>query len=472
MRRFCLSLAGILIAAGSALFSFSLAEEIQFRIPAYHDTPVNLYADQSAQRISLNFTNIRVRELLQIIAQFTKLNFIINDKVGGEMSVHLNQIPWTQALDVILKSQDLGQRRVGEIVYIAPVSTLVNQQVSELEAKQKMRDLVGLEDRIVHLKYAKADEIQKILVTNNFTLLSSRGATNVDARTNSIWISDTPEHLKTVIRMIDQLDKPVKQIMIEARIVTVRRQFEQQLGSRFGLTSASKLSGSLTGANELAIAGGHPLSVPVADRLNFDAPASGDIFGSTGSPGRIGLAIARLGSNFIDLELSALEQQNDLNIISSPRLITSSQQTAYIKAGQELPFANATSSGATSTSFQEAALKLDVTPQITPDNRVILKLKISNNRPGTKITSAQGESFTIDTEEEESTVLLNDHQTVVLGGVYQRTSSNIIRRIPFLWKIPVIGNLFKHKTDTTDNNELLIFLTPHIIQKPEDISTT
>lgn len=282
--------------------------------PQLGNTPIQNFAMQGpADPISLNFTNIKVRELLQIIAQFTQLNFVIDDGVSGEMSIHLHQVPWTQALDVILKSQDLGQRRVGNIVYIAPVNDLIKQQIAEMEANQRMQDLVPLEDRVVHLNYADAESIQKILDTKNYSLLSARGSTNVDKRTNSVWIRDTPAHVHTIVRLIRQLDFPVKQVMIEARIVNVSQKFERQLGAQFGLSSPSHLSGTLAGANQLAQGVNVADVTPLSDRLNFAIPASGTLFGSTNQAGSIGLALAKLGSTYIDMELSALEEQNDLN---------------------------------------------------------------------------------------------------------------------------------------------------------------
>ncbi len=464
----------------ACFYSVSFADEyesISIAPPPLSDTPIDRLANNdlsatSSQKISLNFSNIKIRELLQIMAQFTNLNFVISDNVKGEMSIHLHQVPWDQALNVILKSQNLGERSVGQVVYVAPIPELLNQRLTELEGAQRMRDLVATQDRVVSLNYANAEEIQKILVTNTSSLLSARGAVNIDKRTNSVWIRDTPDHVKTMVRLIHQLDHPVQQVLIEARLVTIRRRYEEQLGARFGLTDPNHLTGTLEGANTLA-AGAGPLSVPLAQRLNFDARSSGQIFGATTPPGSIGLAVAKVGGSFIDMELSALEEQNNLDIISAPKLITSNQQPAYIETGEQIPYQESTSSGATAVSFKDALLKLEVTPQITPDNRVILKLKVTDNRPGLPINGQGGSvNFSIDTEEESSVVLLNNHQTVVLGGVYRLTKDNIVRRIPFLGKLPVIGMFFSEKDKRNDKNELLIFLTPHIIHKPSDISAS
>lgn len=435
--------------------------------------PIDRLANNiTSQKISLNFTNIKIRELLQIMSQFTNLNFVLSDNVKGEMSIHLHQVPWNEALNVILKSQNLGERRVGPVIYVAPIPELLNQRLTELQADQKMRDLVPLEDRVISLNYANAEDIQKILVSPNSSLLSARGATNIDKRTNSIWIRDTPDHVNTVTQMIRQLDHPVKQVLIEARVVSIRRRFEEQIGARFGLTKPNHVTGTLEGANTLA-SGGGPLSVPLAQRLNFDSPALGDIFGAAGTPGSIGMAVANLGGTFVDLELSALEEQNSLDVVSAPKLITANEQPAYIQTGEQIPYQAATSSGATDVQFKDALLKLEVTPQITPDGRVILKLKVTDNRPGSPINGANGSvNYSIDTQEESSVVLLNNHQTVVLGGVYRKTKTNIVRRIPFLGSLPLIGALFSNKVEGSDQKELLIFLTPSIIHKPADISAT
>lgn len=475
------------VLANSTLSVSSNGMTPNIRTPQFGANLKNRYTGhQKAPPISLNFTNIKVRELLQIIAQFTKLNFVINDTVKGEMSIHLHQVPWTQALDVILKSQNLGERQAGNIIYIAPMDELMKQQISELEAKQRMRDLAPLEDKVIRLNYADAEDIQNTLVSKNSSLLSSRGSTSIDKRTNSIWIHDTASHIRTVEALVEQLDRPVKQVMIEARIVSIDRKFERQLGARFGLSKPSQLSGTLQGANAMQVAGGSVVAVPYASRLNFNLPATGAIFGSNAVPGSIGLALAKLGSTYVDMELSALEQQNELDIISSPRLITSNQQKAYIETGKQIPYQSASSSGATAVSFANALLKLEVTPQITPDNRVILNLVVTNDSAGTPVpltvpggqgqgtqaSGGGGSAIPINTEEVGSRVLLNNNQTVVLGGVYQRQKSDVIQRIPFLGNLPLIGHLFKNTDRSHKDAELLIFLTPHIIQKPADASSS
>lgn len=435
-------------------------------LPLYSKAPVqkNSYPNPN-KRITLNFTNIKTRKLLQIIAQFTGLNFVISDKVTSRMSIHLEHIPWQEALTVILKSQGLGKRRVGHSMIIAPLGVIAKLDMQELQIKQQQQASVTLRNRIVRLKYAKAEDIHKLL-TQGGPLLSKRGQISVDERTNSIWIRDTPEQLNTVVRLIKKLDYPVKQVLIEARIVRINRPYERQLGARFGISSPRHLSGTLEGATQLA-QGIQPANVvPIAERLNFDVPVA-SLFGPAGT---IGLAVARIGgSTVLDLELSALEHEGHVQLISSPRLITSSQHPAYIQTGEEIPYEESTSSGATSIAFKNAVLSLKVTPQITPDNRIILDLTVTNDQPGTTVPTGTGKAIAIRTEEEQSRVLVNDHQTVVLGGVYTQDKRKIITRIPFLGRIPLLGRLFTHEEIQDNKSELLIFLTPHIIHKPSEL---
>jgi len=435
--------------------------------------PGDKLLDAAAKKISLNFTSIPARELLQVIAQFTHLNFVISDDVSGKMSIHLKDVPWDEALDVILTSQSLGQRRVGQITYIAPLKQLDQQEISQLQAKQKKDALSPLQNHILNLHYAAAEDIAKLLTspTGSGSLVSARGSVGVDKRTNSILIRDTSKNIRLISTSVKRLDFPTKQVMIEARVVTIERPYEQQLGARFGVSNSSRLSGTLEGANEIAL-GAKPVHVPIKDRLNFNVPAT-SIFGA--QPASIGLAVARLGKTFVDMELSALQYTGHVELISSPQLVTANQHPAYIQVGEEIPYQVASSSGATAVEYKDAVLKLAVTPLITPGNRVILHVKISNNRRGKDFLINGGEGASsiavpIDTEEEESDILVNDHQTVVLGGVYRHENQKIVSRVPFLGEIPVLGHLFKHTSIKNNKNELLIFLTPHIVNKPSDLA--
>lgn len=452
-------------------------------------TNLNKYLEQNPPaKITLNFTDIKTRELLQVFAQFTDKNFIVSDSVKGSMSIHLKNIPWPQALQVILKSQGLAKTEVSGAVLIAPASEIAAerirqiqeaQQLSELktnisikrlEAKQKIENLQPLYNRVVKLKYAKAEDIVKLLTANG-KLLSARGSIGFDTRTNAIWVRDINKQLKTIVRLVKELDFPGKQVEIKARIVSIQRPFERELGIRWGFTSVpNNFSGTLAGANQAITAGTALTSVPIANRLNFNLPAN-NLVNGTIPPASFGLALAQLGNTRIDLELSALEQEGKIHLVSAPRLVTSNLEPAYIQTGEEIPYQQATSSGATSIEFKDAVLKLEITPFITPDHRVLLNIKVSNNRQGSQVPLQGGGSFvTIATEEEQSRVLVNDGQTVVIGGVYTQDKRKVVTRVPFLGTIPVLGYLFKQTSIRNNRTELLIFLTPRIIKKPSELS--
>lgn len=441
----------------------------------------------TTKKISLNFTNIATNQLLQLFAQFTNLNFIVSNKVQGNMSIHLKNIPWSQALNAILKSQGLAQRRIGNTIMIAPAADIEEAELNEirkatalaelqvqgriksLESRNKILNLQPLGNKVVGLRYAKAEDIVKML-SKDASLLTARGAIGFDNRSNSVWIRDTPAHIRTVTRLIHRLDYPEKQVAIYARIVSIRRPFERQLGIKWGVSSrTTHLSGTLAGANQALTT---PLAnvTPFTERLNFNIPA-GTLQDSAALPATMGIALGRLVGDFdVDLELSALEEEGKIQLISKPKLVTSNLQPAYIETGQEIPYQEATSSGATSISFKNAALKLEVTPRITADKRVLLELKVSNNRAGTPIATGLATAIPIDTEEEKSTILLDDKQTIVLGGVYKQDKRKIVTRIPFLGRLPLIGYLFKHTLIRDTRDELLIFLTPTIINKPADLN--
>ncbi len=440
------------------------------------------------QLITLNFSSIPTRELLQLFAQFTHLNFIISENIKGTMSIHLKNIPWPEALEAIITSQGLAKRHISQAIIIAPASEIEAQLAKEIESKQKiaslrmktqikamenknkLANLQPLNNKVIRLSYAKAADIVKLL-TETGNLLSSRGAIGVDDRANAVWVRDTPKHLSTVFRLVKQLDFPVKQVMIKASIVSIERPFERSLGIRWGISNPTqKLSGTLEGANAALT---EPLtSVPIPQRLNFNLPANNLENGNIGPPATAGLALGRIGDTFVDLELSALERVGKIQIISSPKLVTSNMKAAYIKVGTEIPYQEATSSGATSLVYRDAVLGLTVTPRITPNHKVILQIKISNDRPGSAPinTALGGQAFPIDTEEEESEVLVDNKQTIVLGGIYKKTKSHVSNRIPFLSQIPLIGRLFQQNDTNLSTEELLIFLTPHIIDKPSDLN--
>jgi type IV pilus assembly protein PilQ len=435
--------------------------------------------------ISLNFTNIKTQELLQVISQFVGINFVVSDSVKGSMSIHLRKVPWEDAMQVILKSQGLSMKRMDNVIYVAPLVELTKYELQSLQAKEDIQKAQPLNNMVIHLRYADAESVFKTISTSSQgSLLSERGKISFDKRTNSLWISDTSRKLVAVREMISRLDRPVKQVMIEARIVQINQNYESEIGVRFGLTNPSganyNISGTLNGANQLAQGTTPPnvsnvnnpllnLTNPQGPRLNFDMPSVPQFGG--GRAGSIAVALARWGQSFVDLELSALEQEGKAQLVSAPRLVTSDMAPAYIQTGEQIPYQQATSSGATAVEFVQATLSLKVTPQLTPDCRVIMRLTVTNNQALPALPLAGGGSaIPIATQEEQSVVLVNDKQTIVLGGVYTQNKNNVVTRIPFLGSIPIVGVLFRHTVRQNDRSELLIFLTPHIIYSPKQLS--
>ena len=411
--------------------------------------------------ISLNFQNIPVRAVLQLLADFTGINMVVSDKVTESITLRLNNTPWDQALDIILRTNSLDKRVTGNIMMIAPSSDLLKQEKADLKSQIEVSDLSPLRSELLQLKYAKAADIAILLKDKNTSLLSKRGALSVDARTNTIWIQDTGAQIDDIRELITKLDVPVKQVLIEARIVEVTKDFTRDLGIAWGVTKATinsgVLSGTLRGANEIA-KGIRPADVvPLADRLNVDLRAAPAV----GTAASVGLALATLGDGILlDLELSAMETEGRGEVIASPRLITMNQQSAIIESGEEIPYQEATSSGATAVSFKKAVLSLKVTPQITPDGKIMMDLQINQDRPS-------GQTFnnvpSILTKEIQTTVFVDNGQTIVLGGIYKQDRNNAVRRVPFLGQLPVVGILFRRTQITNANEELLIFITPRII---------
>lgn len=412
----------------------------------------------TGKRISLNFQNIKVRAVLQLLAEFTGTNMVVSDTVNGDITLRLNNVPWDQALAIILKTRGLDKRKMGSVLLIAPANEISAREKAELEAQKQVEELAPLRSELIQINYAKAGDLASLLKEKGNSLLSPRGNVSVDARTNTLWVQDTGQQLEEIRSLVHKLDIPVRQVLIEARVVMVDRDFEQELGVRFGVTKANHLSGTLEGANELA--GLTPVTdIPVANRLNLDLPA----IPAAGTPATLGIAVAKLGNDvLLDLELSALESEGRGQVISSPRLITANQQPALIESGEEIPYQEATSSGATATSFKKAVLSLQVTPQITPDDKIILALQVNQDTPSAQRFNGVP---AILTKEIRTNVLVDNGQTVVLGGIYKQTNNSDIRRVPFLGSLPVVGYLFRSKSTTSQREELLIFVTPKIIQQ-------
>lgn len=395
------------------------------------------------KRISLNFQNIPVRQVLQVIAEFTDANMIINDSVGGNISLRLDNIPWDQALKIVLQTQGLVDRKVGNVMMIAPAGELAEHDKKQMVAREELNNLGPLKAETFHFKYGKATNYYATLKDPDNTLLSSRGSIILNKRTNMLFVRDTAAKLQGIKDYIDQTDIAVKQVEIEARIVTVNSSFERQIGIKWNVQGSGTANPGGGDAGE--------------NKFNLDLGAA-----PIGGSNPASIALSTLSNDvLIGMELSALEAEGNGEILSSPRLLTADQQEALIEQGTEIPYLESTSSGAASIAFKKAVLKLKVTPQITPDNKVLLKLEVNQDAKGSD--TAAGDIPIIDTRHILTNVLVNNGETVVLGGIYERNKSNIVTRVPFLSDIPLLGELFKHRSVKDERKELLIFVTPRIV---------
>ncbi|MFT4938048.1 MAG: type IV pilus assembly protein PilQ [Paraglaciecola sp.] len=412
--------------------------------------------DYDGEPISLDFQDVPVRQVLQIIAQVNGFNLVTTDTVRGNVTISLSGVPWDQALAMILKIKGLDKRLEGNILLVAPSEELTARETQQLQSKQQVAELAPLNSVNIQINYAKAADMASILKNTESSILSPRGTVSVDDRTNTVLLRDTQTSIDEAKALVKALDIPVKQVLIESRMVTVRDSAGEQLGVRWGFSDQQDnngVSGSLEGAD--SIAGG--IIPNLADRLNVNLPVSNPA-------GRIGLQVARLvDGTILDLELSALETENKGEIIASPRITVANQHEAYIEQGTEIPYVQATSSGATSVEFKKAVLSLKVTPHITPDDRIILDLVVTQDTRGETVSTSTGPAVAIDTQEISTQVLVENGETIVLGGIFQQTSADDINKIPLLGDLPFIGNLFKNTSVVNEKRELLIFVTPKIL---------
>lgn len=417
--------------------------------------------------LSFYFQNIETRTLLQLIAKNSGLNFIISDAVKGSITLNLKNVSWQQALNIILKTQGLSSRRIGNVVYVSTIEEITTNEAKVLKSEEALSSLAPLKSTLIRLKYTNAADLAAMLKGPQGSLLTTRGEITFDSRTNMLVIRDTAANLADITRAIKKMDIPARQVLIEARIVNIDTTYEEELGVRFGVSKTKHFSGTFSGANQLANDVAPAAVTPITDRLNFNVPATALFDGAR--PGSIAVALAKVGNYMLDLELSALEGERHAQIISRPRVITSNQQKAVIQTGEEIPYQESTSSGATSVVFKKAVLSLEITPQITPDNKIILKLKATQDSRGDNVTIGQNSNGTpttipaINTQEVESNVLLNNNETIVIGGVYKTDKRNTIDRIPFFGELPIVGGLFNHKGEHSEKHELLIFITTKII---------
>ena len=410
----------------------------------------------TGERLSLNFQDIEVRAVLQLLADFTGLNVVVSDSVGGTLTLRLKNIPWDQALDIILQTEGLGQRRNGNVIFIAPQQEIAQREQQELQARQQKEELAPLRTEYIQINYAKASELASIMQSEGTSLLSDRASVTVDARTNTLLVRDTSSNLEQARQLVSRLDVPVRQVLIESRIVVANEDFNRELGVRFGVSGNSTsetaaVTSDGTTAGDLATGA---TATPNTSGYNVDLPV-------TNPAGSIGLALAELPfGSLLQLELSAMQAEGRGEIISTPRVITSNQSEAVIEQGVEIPYQEASSSGATSVSFKKAVLSLTVTPQITPDDRLIMDLAITRDSVGQIFANVPS----IDTRELQTQVLVDNGETVVLGGIYEQDKNNTVNRVPFFSDLPVVGTLFESTIRENDKSELLVFVTPKIVK--------
>lgn len=435
--------------------------------------------------ISLNFNKIAVKKLLQILGQFSGINFVISDKITGDMTIHLQNVTWKNALDVILETQKLGTQKIDTTLMVAPMADITAAKLEKLKAQESVQDAEPLAEKLIFLKYANSEEVANML-TSGSKIIGKRGLVKSDKRTNSLLIRDTPKMMKNILNVINRIDTPVKQVEIDSRIVTIKKEFEEEFGARMGITNPHTLSGSLEGANALQdLRLNNPIRKQIAEqyynnstyfenvdnRLMFNNPHKGNIFRTTEAfkAGRFAFSLLRIGHNLLDLELTALEGEKHILDLASPRIITSDNQKATIKQGEKVPYLTTSPSGGSTVTYQDALLELTITPQITPDKHILLLIHITNNSTSATSTG-QGDAPVLNTEAIDSTILLDNNETVVLGGIYKEDKTKKKIFVPILGQIPIIGRLFSYDEDQDSKDELLIFLTPHIVDKPSELS--
>ena len=451
--------------------------------PETTDTESSLFSETKeyeGQRLTLNFQDIETRAVLQLLAETSGKNIVVSDTVQGNVTLRLRNVPWDQALDIVMTTKGLDMRQNGNVIMVAPAEEIAARETADLEAQLAIAELEPVYSEFLQVNYAKAADLAALIGGSGAgNMLSDRGSIAVDDRTNTLLIQDTADRLQDIRRMVRTLDIPIKQVLIESRIVIVNDDFSRDIGIRFGVTGDDISSdnivvttGSGQGANNYlssivdAINNNDPTLAEypaLNDRYNVNVPVA--------SPaGRFALAI--LGQDYlVDLELTAVEAEGRGEIVSTPRVITANQKEASIKQGVEIPYQQSASSGATTIQFKEAVLELTVTPQITPDNNIIMDLRVSKDNVGEIISTGGlgGTVPSIDTRSVETQVLVKDGQTVVLGGIYETERRETINKVPFLGDIPFVGAAFRSKTRNNDKAELLIFVTPRILEEGSSI---
>jgi type IV pilus assembly protein PilQ len=432
----------------------------------------------TGERLTLNFQEIETRAVLQLLADASGQNIVVSDSVTGNVTLRLQNVPWDQALDIVLRTKGLDKRKQDNVIIVAPQEELASREKADLAAKKDIQELAPLRSEYLQVNYAKAKDMEALIKSQGGTLLSARGNVAVDDRTNTLLLQDTADRLADIRRLVATLDIPVRQVLIEARIVIVNDDFKRDLGARVGYTTAQANGNGIWTTSGTAAATDTAIGSALANRAGGGSAFPVQVPTGTTAPQRYNVnlpvpspagsfALGILGSNYIvDLELSAAQAETRAEVISSPRVITANQKEATIEQGTEIPYQQSASSGATTISFKKAVLSLKVTPQITPDNRIILDLDVRKDSIGTITVASGGVNVpSIDTKEITTQVLVNDGQTVVLGGVLETNHRDDRTKVPLLGDIPILGVLFQEQSKTNNKDELLIFVTPKIVRE-------
>ena len=455
-------------------------------VPDQVEEASSLYSESKeyeGQRLTLNFQDIETRAVLQLLAETSGRNIVVSDTVQGNVTLRLRNVPWDQALDIVMTTKGLDMRQNGNVIIVAPAEEIAARETADLEARNAISELEPMYSEFLQVNYAKAADLAALIgAEGSNSLLSERGSIAVDDRTNTLLVQDTADRLEDIRRMVRTLDVPIKQVLIESRIVVVNDDFSRDLGVRLGVTAYNE-SGTNEGGQVISGTGAGtdtmtnsmlenlnstgqitPVQFPLlTDRYNVNVPISE-------AAGRFSLAVLER-DYLVDLELTALEAEGRGEIVSTPRVITANQKEARIEQGVEIPYQQSASSGATTVQFKKAVLSLTVTPQITPDNNIIMDLRVHKDNVGDVISTGGlgGTVPSIDTRAVETQVLVEDGQTVVLGGIYETERRETITKVPFLGDIPAVGVLFRSKQLQNDKSELLIFVTPRILEEGSTI---
>lgn len=412
----------------------------------------------TGEKLSLNFQDIDVRSVLQLIADFTNLNLVASDTVQGGITLRLQNVPWDQALDLVLKTKGLDKRKIGNVLLVAPADEIAARERQELESQKQIAELAPLRRELLQVNYAKAADIAKLFtsVTSAEAKIDERGSITVDERTNNIIAYQTQDRLDELRRIVAQLDIPVRQVMIEARIVEANVDYDKSLGVRWGGSIQNKGNWNTSGVSNNGANASSTIGTPGSTSTNSPFVDLGTAANTSG------LGIAFITDNvLLDLELTAMEKTGNGEIVSQPKVVTSDKETAKILKGTEIPYQMASSSGATSVEFKEASLSLEVTPQITPDNRIIMEVKVTKDEPD--YLNKLNDVPPIKKNEVNAKVLVNDGETIVIGGVFSNTQSKVVDKVPFLGDVPYLGRLFRRDVVSEKKSELLVFLTPRIM---------